>query len=118
MVRRLSHVASVISFAAIGAMAWQNDLTPIAAADWNAGFAAHLLERAGFGGTPDEIAALAKLTPRQAVARLVRFEGVDSIQLPPFDESPSTIPASSRSLPAAPPSPTMAKRPAKRSASR
>ena len=42
---------------------WQNDLTPIGAADWNYDFAAHLLERAGFGGTPEEIHALAKLTP-------------------------------------------------------
>src|SRR5579863_841482 len=69
-----------------GPAAWQNDLTPIAAADWNAGFAAHLLERAGFGGTPDEIAALAKLTPSQAVARLVRYEGVADIPVPAFDE--------------------------------
>jgi len=70
-----------------GPAAWQNDLKPIAPADWNYDFAAHLLERAGFGGTPDEIAALAKLTPAQAVARLVRFEGTDASQLPPFDES-------------------------------
>ncbi len=42
---------------------WQNDLKPVAPADWNYDFAAHLLERAGFGGTPDEIQALAKLTP-------------------------------------------------------
>src|SRR5215471_12637046 len=53
---------------------WQNDLTPIGAADWNYDFAEHLLERAGFGGTPEEIQALAKLTPQQAVARVVRFE--------------------------------------------
>ena len=52
---------------------WQNDLKPIAPADWNYDLAAHLLERGGFGGTPDEIQALAKLTPAQAVARLVRF---------------------------------------------
>jgi uncharacterized protein (DUF1800 family) len=85
-------VVSAIALPAIaqttGPAAWQNDLTPITAADWNAGFAAHLLERAGFGGTPDDVAAIAKLTPRQAVARLVRFEGVNTIQLPPFDESP------------------------------
>jgi len=31
--------------------AWQNDLTPITGKDWNRDFAAHLLERAGFGGT-------------------------------------------------------------------
>ena len=69
-----------------GPAVWQNDLKPIGAADWNYDFAAHLLERAGFGGTPDEIAALAKMTPAQAVARLVRYEGVANIQLPPFDE--------------------------------
>jgi len=71
-----------------GPAAWQNDLTPIGAADWNYDFAAHLLERAGFGGTPDEIAALARMTPAQALARMVRFEGVDASQLPAFDESP------------------------------
>jgi len=70
-----------------GPAAWQNDLTPIAASDWNRDFAAHLIERAGFGGTPDEIQALAKMTPAQAVARLVRFEGADSSHLAPFDHS-------------------------------
>jgi hypothetical protein len=74
-----------------GPVSWQNDLTPIAASDWNYEFAAHLLERAGFGGTPEEIEALAKMTPAQAVARLVRFEGVnegkDADTLPPFEHS-------------------------------
>ncbi len=70
-----------------GPAKWQNDLAPIAASDWNYDFAAHLLERAGFGGTPQEIAALAKMTPSQATARLVRFEGTDTSQLPAFDES-------------------------------
>src|SRR6202048_2208413 len=70
-----------------GPTAWQNDLTAIGATDWNRDFAAHLLERAGFGGTPEEIDALAKLTPAQAIARLVRFEGTDTSQLPPFDHS-------------------------------
>jgi hypothetical protein len=72
---------------AAGPQAWQNDLTPIHAADWNYDLAAHLLERAGFGGTPEEIQALAKMTPAQAVARLVRFEGTDASHLPPFDHS-------------------------------
>jgi len=70
---------------AAGPAAWQNDLTPITAANWNYDFAAHLLERAGFGGTPTEIDALAKMTPAQAVARLVRFQGTDISKLPPFD---------------------------------
>ena len=81
----------VLSPAAIlqtaGPAAWQNDLTPIAAADWNSNFAAHLMERAGFGGTPEEIEPLAKMTPGQAVARLVRFEGADSNHLAAFDHS-------------------------------
>ena len=70
-----------------GPPAWQNDLTPIGPADWNYDFAAHLLERAGFGGTPEEIEALARMTPAQAVARLVRFEGTDASNLPPFEHS-------------------------------
>src|SRR5947209_7724161 len=70
-----------------GPSAWQNDLTPIGATDWNRDFAAHLLERAGFGGTPEEINALAALTPAKAIARLVRYEGTERIVLPPFDES-------------------------------
>jgi hypothetical protein len=70
-----------------GPAAWKDDLTPIHAADWNYDFAAHLLERAGFGGTPEEIDVLAKMTPAKAVARLVRFEGTDASQLPPFDAS-------------------------------
>ena len=70
-----------------GPAAWQNDLTPITAADWNYDFAAHLLERAGFGGTPEEIQALAKMTPAEAIARLVRYEGTDVSRLAPFEHS-------------------------------
>src|SRR5579862_9728817 len=92
MIRRLPCVvvltALITAAQNAGPATWQNDLHPITPAEWNYDFAAHLLERAGFGGTPDDVAALAKLTPAQAVARLVRYEGVSSIQLPPFDESP------------------------------
>ncbi|HJT82750.1 MAG TPA: hypothetical protein VJ719_16250, partial [Chthoniobacterales bacterium] len=42
---------------------WTGDLTPIQAQEWNAERAAHLLERAGFGGTPEEIAQFAAMTP-------------------------------------------------------
>ncbi|HLK50136.1 MAG TPA: DUF1800 domain-containing protein [Bryobacteraceae bacterium] len=94
MFQRFRFFGPLIVAAALPALAqktgpptWQNDLTPIAATDWNYDFAAHLLERAGFGGTPEEIQALAKLTPAQAVARLVRFEGVGDGNLPLFDES-------------------------------
>jgi uncharacterized protein (DUF1800 family) len=76
-----AHVALVLvgalSLAAFGsaraaAPERQGDLRPIAASDWNEASAAHLLERAGFGATPDEVRRLAKLTPQQAVASLVR----------------------------------------------
>ena len=94
MLRRAELIVALVTVAAAiaagqvtGPAAWQNDLTPIGPADWNYDFAAHLLERAGFGGTPDEIQALAKMTPAQAIARLVRFEGTDAGSLPPFEHS-------------------------------
>jgi hypothetical protein len=94
MLRRVELCCALCLTAALPAMAqatgpaaWQNDLTPIGAKDWNYDLAAHLLERAGFGGTPQEIQALAKMTPQQAIAKLVRFEGTDISGLPPFDES-------------------------------
>jgi hypothetical protein len=45
-----------------------------------------LLERAGFGGTPEEIAALAALGPQQAVAALVHYDPANP-QLPAFEHS-------------------------------
>jgi uncharacterized protein (DUF1800 family) len=72
--------------AGAASLEWANDLSPIGAADWNYERAAHLLERAGFGGTPQEIGRLAAMTPRQAVDSLVDFESIPS-DLKPFDES-------------------------------
>ena len=66
---------------------WADDLTPIAAADWNERYASHLLDRAGFGGTPEQISALAALGPEAAVRRLVHFEGVTDKPLAPFEHS-------------------------------
>ncbi|MFN0067615.1 MAG: DUF1800 family protein [Limisphaerales bacterium] len=48
-------------------------LKPISAARWDYAAAAHLLNRAGFGGPPSEIEALVKLGPEQAIARLVDY---------------------------------------------
>jgi uncharacterized protein (DUF1800 family) len=66
---------------------WADDLAPIAPRDWNYERAAHLIERAGFGATPDEIERLARLTPQQAVDRLVDYEAVDNSATKPFEES-------------------------------
>lgn len=67
--------------------AWIDDLTPIGAADWTYDRAAHLLERAGFGGTPEEIQKLADMTPQEAVDYLVDYEKIPGDNVPPFDES-------------------------------
>ena len=65
---------------------WVGDLTPIPAADWNEATAKHLLERAGFGGSPTQIAALASGSPDAAISGLMALPG-DSAGLPPFDHS-------------------------------
>ena len=62
-------------------------LSPIAGADWNYARAAHLLERAGFGGTPGEIEWLAAMSPDAAVARLVDYRSIDVSHLPEFEPS-------------------------------
>ncbi len=66
---------------------WTGDLSPITADDWNYDRAAHLLERAGFGGTPEEIQALARMSPQDAVRHLVRYQNVQDVDLPKFHES-------------------------------
>jgi Protein of unknown function (DUF1800) len=66
---------------------WKGDLAPISASDWNYQRAAHLIERAGFGATPEEISRLAGMTPERAVASLVDYEVIDASALKPFEES-------------------------------
>lgn len=69
-----------------GPDAWIGDLSPITKTDWNYARAGHLLERAGFGGTPEEIEKLARMTPEQAVNYLVDYDAIaDKAQ--PFEES-------------------------------
>ena len=70
-----------------GGADWVGDLTPIAKTDWNPARAAHLIERAGFGETPEGIAALAQRDPAQLVRDLVAPAGVDNSQLAAFEES-------------------------------
>lgn len=67
--------------------AWADNFDPIEASQWNYERAAHLIERAGFGATPDEIRRLAELPPRKAVEQLVDYQSIDSSSLPAFDES-------------------------------
>jgi len=51
-------------------------LEPLATSRWDYTTAAHLLNRAGFGGTPAEINHLVELGPDQAVASLVDYENI------------------------------------------
>src|SRR5947209_14866462 len=82
-----SAVAVYGATAGVAPQAWSGDLTPISTADWNYDRAAHLLERAGFGGTPEEIRGLAALTPNEAVKRLVYYQTVEDVTLPAFRET-------------------------------
>ena len=70
-----------------GPASWVGDLSPITKAEWGYDRAAHLIERAGFGATPEEIERLAALTPEQAVSQLVNYESIDNSALSGFDES-------------------------------
>ena len=79
-------LSSAAAAPAMGASEWKDDLRPIADAQWTAASAAHLLQRAGFGGSPEEIAALTALGPREAVRRLVRWQSVPE-DFVAFDES-------------------------------
>jgi hypothetical protein len=63
------------------------DLAPITTDAWDRSHAAHLMERAGFGGTPAEIDAMAAMTPQAAVARLVRWQQVEPVPLRIFPHS-------------------------------
>jgi hypothetical protein len=97
MLRKVKWIGAMLLVASLGAApgfsqeperaAWRDDLTTIGTEDWTYDRAAHLLERAGFGGTPEEISELASMTPVEAVARIVYFEGVDDSHLPEFEHS-------------------------------
>jgi uncharacterized protein (DUF1800 family) len=63
------------------------NLSPVSAAIWTYDHAAHLLERAGFGGTPAQIERLAQMSPEAAVASLVNYRAIDDLHLPAFEES-------------------------------
>ncbi|MBV9250322.1 MAG: DUF1800 domain-containing protein [Acetobacteraceae bacterium] len=66
---------------------WTEDLTPISGRDWNYERARHLLNRAGFGGTPEQISRLSRMTPAAAVHALVDYQEVETSQIKPFDHS-------------------------------
>jgi hypothetical protein len=70
-----------------GPKSWKDDLSPIAASDWNEDRAAHLLTHAGFGGTPADVEALAIAGVERAVRSLVYYESIPDPRMQPFVES-------------------------------
>ncbi len=77
----------------------RGDLTPLDSSGWDAAAAAHLLERAAFGGTLAETKGWARLTPGAAVRRLVQFDPSEADKLPfnpsgVFDEGLDPFPPS------------------------
>jgi hypothetical protein len=56
---------------------WEQDLSSIGPSDWTPERARHLLDRAGFGGPPEQIARLAAMSPEAAVASFVDFKAID-----------------------------------------
>ncbi len=66
---------------------WYGDIKPISNKDWDISKAKHLLERAGFGGTPEDVKFLYKLGLSKAVEHLVYYENISVNNLPEFDES-------------------------------
>ena len=66
---------------------WVEVLDPIKPADWNRARAKHLLNRAGFGGTPEDIDRLSAMAPVEAVRRIIDYEKVENGDLPAFEHS-------------------------------
>jgi hypothetical protein len=85
---------------------WEQDLSSIGPLDWTPERARHLLDRAGFGGPPKEVARLAAMPPEAAVAWFIDFKAIDDSNLPQFEHSgiydpsltpfPPTRPAATR----------------------
>lgn len=67
-------------------------LTPLSENHWDRTKAAHLLNRAGFGGTPEQIDRLIAMGPRKAVESFLDADDdYDLFPLPPMVEPPARL---------------------------
>ena len=74
-------------------------LTPLPHRKWNYTTAAHLLNRAGFGGPPAEIEKLVKLGAQNAVSHFVDYEKIpDDAQPPEWAKPDAGLPARLREI--------------------
>jgi uncharacterized protein (DUF1800 family) len=62
------------------------------AGPWNRRLAAHLLRRAGFGGSPADIDRFASMSPRDAVDALIRFPDTSALPARPALQDPPVPP--------------------------
>ncbi|HEY0614833.1 MAG TPA: DUF1800 domain-containing protein [Candidatus Elarobacter sp.] len=77
-----------ISYRPAGALDASRALLPYAG-PWNRRLAAHLLRRAGFGGSPADVDRFAAMSPQAAVDALIRFPDTSSLPArPPLEEPP------------------------------
>ena len=77
--------ALLLAFVALGPARPSNfDLSPLNKNDWTLGHAKHLLERAGFGATYQEINRVYQLGPEQAVLLILKGGAIE--RLAPFTE--------------------------------
>ncbi len=98
-------VPAISHSAEVAPASWNNDLTPLSAEDWNRDRAAHLLERAGFGGTPKDIDALTAMGVEKAVRHLVYHKDIldpleefehSGVHDPGIEPFPSSRPAATK----------------------
>jgi uncharacterized protein (DUF1800 family) len=66
-------------------------LEPLASSGWNYSTAAHLLNRAGFGGPPAEINRLAGMSMDEAVASLIDYETIPDLTPNPTWAHPDPV---------------------------
>ncbi len=106
-------ITALLASSCLGAHAspasWQDNLEPLPPSEWTRERAAHLLERAGFGGTPAEVAQLAAMSPKQAVRSLVMYQPIRH-PLPPFEESGAFDPGLEPFAPSRPAATDLAKK--------
>ena len=81
------HILMTLALLIAGSAKAELDLRPIERGEWDASTVAHLVSRAGFGASQDEISRLQKRSPGTVIRRLMNgsaFVGYDDT---PFDHS-------------------------------
>jgi len=103
------HILVTLALLIAGSATAELDLRPIERGEWDASSVAHLVSRAGFGASQDEISRLQKRSPGTVIRRLMNgsaFVGYDDT---PFDHSGIFEPGLDPFPPSRPATTTLAK---------